>query len=78
MKIRKEDLHESPQTNGNKMLDVTSEMYRSFNEKLAFQEGDPTWLLAIKLLGRGFGILFMLFLSPFVLIGLFIAFAAVL
>lgn len=78
MKIRKEELYESSQKNGNKMLEVTSEMYRSFNEKVAFQEGDPTWLLAIKLLGRALGILFMLFLSPFVLIGLFIAFAAVL
>lgn len=78
MKIRKEDLREEPKTSDNGILQTTGDAYRTFNDWVAFRENDPMWLLILKLVGRVFGILIMVILSPFIVIGLAIAFAAVL
>jgi hypothetical protein len=78
MKIRKEDLRGTPPQGGSELLNATGNAYRSFNDWVAFGENDPIWLITMKLLGRIFGILIMIILSPFVIIGLVIAFAAVL
>ncbi len=77
MKIRKEELHAGEQSR-HEMAEWTAQRYRTFNDWVAFREGDPMWLLVAKLTGRFLGIVTMVILSPFLLIGLMIAFAAVL
>ena len=62
----------------NQMMDQTQKMYRGFNDYVAFRDDDPTWMLAYKLVLRFLGVVLMIILSPFLLIGLFIAFIAVL
>ncbi len=62
----------------NQMMDQTQRIYRSFNDYVAFRDDDPTWMLAYKLVLRFIGIVIMIALSPFLIIGLFIAFIAVL
>ena len=62
----------------NKMLDATRSSYRSFSDYVAFRDDDPAWMLLYKLILRFLGVVFMIALSPFLLIGLTIAFAAVL
>lgn len=62
----------------NKMLAATQSSYRSFSDYVAFREDDPAWMIVYKLLLRLLGVVFMIALSPFVLIGLIVAFAAVL
>ncbi|MEL6659024.1 MAG: hypothetical protein AAFP77_06955 [Bacteroidota bacterium] len=52
--------------------------YRQFSDYVAFREGDPIWMLAYKILLQFIGFVFMLLLSPFLIIGLIIAIAAVL
>lgn len=60
-----------------KMMDWTGSKYRSFKDYVAFRDDDPTWMLAYKLVLRFLGILFMIILSPFLILGLLIAFMAV-
>lgn len=60
-----------------KMMDWTGQKYRSFMDYIAFRDDDPTWMLGYKLVLRVLGILFMIILSPFLLLGLAIAFMAV-
>lgn len=77
MKIRKEDLHDDKPQAGSELLKATSQAYRTFDDWVSFKDNDPTWLLSLKVIGRLFGILIMIILAPFVIIGLIIAFAAV-
>lgn len=77
MKIRKEDLHTDKPQGGSELLKATSRAYRTFDDWVSFREDDPMWLLSVKLIGRLFGILIMIILAPFVIVGLIIAFAAV-
>ncbi|NUQ26156.1 MAG: hypothetical protein HUU34_19575 [Saprospiraceae bacterium] len=77
MKIRKEELHADEQQARHEMAEWTAQRYRTFNDWVAFREGDPMWLLVAKLTGRFFGIAIMVILSPFIAIGLLLAFIAV-
>jgi hypothetical protein len=61
-----------------KMMDWTGKKYRNFMDYVAFRDDDPTWMLAYKLVLRLFGILFIIILSPFLLLGLALAFMAAL
>lgn len=78
MKIRKEELRADEAFSRQDMTEWTANRYRSFNDWVAFRQGDPVWLLAGKLLMRFVGIAIMIILSPFLIIGLLVAFAAVL
>jgi hypothetical protein len=75
MKIRKEDTR---QENQNQIVEWTGNTYRNFNDYVAFREGDGIFMMGIKLLLRFAGIAFMIILSPFVIVGMLIAFLAVL
>lgn len=59
-------------------LEEASQAYNAFNRFVAFRDDDSTLVMAGKLLLRFLGIFIMILLSPFLLIGLAIAFAAVL
>ena len=52
--------------------------YRRFEDYVRFTDDDPLWMLAYKLALRFIGIIIMIILSPFLIIGLTIAFLAVL
>lgn len=54
----------------------TGKKYRKFMDYVAFRDDDPTWMLGYKLALRFLGILFMIILSPFLILGLFLAFIA--
>lgn len=60
-----------------KVMDWTGKKYRSFKDYVAFRDDDPTWMLGYKLVLRFLGVLFMILLSPFLILGLAIAFMAV-
>jgi hypothetical protein len=77
MKIRKEELHAEEQQARHEMAEWTAQQYRTFNDWVAFRQGDPMWLLLAKLTGRFLGIVIMVILSPFIAIGLLLAFIAV-
>ncbi len=59
------------------VLDFTQGSYRKFNDYVEFRPNDPIWMLGYKLVLRFIGVLIMIALSPFLIIGLTIAFAAV-
>ena len=56
------------------VLSYTKTTYRKFSDYVAFRDDDPIWMLIYKLFLRLVGIVFALILSPFVLIGLVLAF----
>lgn len=59
------------------MMDWSGQKYRSFQDYVAVREDDAGWMVAYKLFLRITGIAIMIILSPFLLIGLTIAFVAV-
>lgn len=59
-------------------LQTARQTYNAFDNFVAIREDDSTLVMAFKLLLRFIGIFVMILLSPFLIIGLFIAFAAVL
>ena len=70
---------DSPSENiSNDLLEKSRGAYRSFEDYVRFTDNDPIWMLAYKLTLRFIGIGIMILLSPFLLIGLTIAFLAVL
>lgn len=77
MRVYPEDLAKKEQTALNSMLQSTRSSYRTFSDYVAFRDDDPVWMLFYKLVLRFLGIVFAIFISPFALIGLIIAFAAV-
>lgn len=77
MKIRPEEKSQKDANMAGQMLDWTGQKYRNFNDYVAFREYDSLPVMAFKIILRFFGILIMLLLSPFLIIGLLIAFAAV-
>ncbi len=58
-------------------LESARKTYNAFDNFVTIREDDSTLAMAFKLLLRLFGIFVMILLSPFLIIGLFIAFAAV-
>ena len=77
MKIRLEDLKSEEPNVAQKMMTGIGKQYRSFNDYVAFQDNDTLGMLTFKIMLRLVGIIFMLLISPFVILGLIIAFAAV-
>ena len=70
---------DTPVENGeDSLLGKSRGAYRSFEDYVRFTDNDPLWMLAYKLTLRFIGIGIMILLSPFLLIGLTIAFLAVL
>lgn len=59
-------------------LQTARQTYNAFDNFVTIREDDSTLVMAGKLLLRFIGIFIMILLSPFLVIGLFIAFAAVL
>lgn len=75
MKIRPDD----PQKNKTEvpsedMLDWAGKLYQRFNRMVSLNEDDPIWMLTIKVIGRFIGMLVILALSPFFILGLILAF----
>lgn len=62
----------------NKMMASAQDTYSSFDKFITIKEGDHTLVVISKIMLRLLGVLIMILLSPFLLIGLFIAFIAVL
>ena len=50
--------------------------YKSFDEALKIRSGDNFMIKIAKVLGRVLGISLFIFMSPFVILGLFLAFVA--
>lgn len=69
---------DKPHEKSSQITDFTKKKYRSFQDYVAFRDDDSLWMLGYKLVLRFFGIILMIILSPFVIVGLFIAFMAVL
>lgn len=78
MKIRStKDQKEVPNA-VDKFVGYTKNSYRSFQDYVAFRDDDPLWMLTYKIGLQFLGFLLMLILSPFLVLGLTIAIAAVL
>jgi ATP/ADP translocase len=60
-----------------KIVDEARQSYNKFEDFVTIKEGDSTLAVIGKILLRIIGILIMIALSPFLLVGLFIAFIAV-
>lgn len=76
MKIRPDETS-SEQNQTDKILDWTGKNYQSFRSYVQINKEDSTVQVVFKGILSLFGLLIMLILSPFLLIGLIIAFAAV-
>ena len=72
MKFRLDD-DQDQDSAAQKVLDGFGDKYKSFSEYIAFQESDSVLVFLLKLLIKGIGILFMLAISPIVLVVLIIA-----
>ncbi|HMQ45817.1 MAG TPA: hypothetical protein PKA00_04295 [Saprospiraceae bacterium] len=77
MRVYPEDLAKKEQNALDSMLQTTRSSYRTFSDYVAFRDDDPVWMLFYKLVLRFLGLIFTIVISPFVVIGLIIAFAAV-
>ena len=60
------------------LMEKSRGAYRRFEDYVRFTDDDPLWMLTYKLALRFLGIIVMIILSPFLVIGLTIAFLAVL
>lgn len=61
---------------GEKAVKEAQKAYGQFEELVAFKEDDSTLMLIGKVLLRLLGILVLIILSPFLLVGLLLAFMA--
>ena len=77
MKIRMNEDQSEQSYLHDKMLDGASQTYRSFRDYVTIQQDDSTGVMLFKLSLNLLGLVFMILLSPFFIIGLTIAFAAV-
>ena len=71
------DSSPQPETPHEKIVRETREQYEAFNRLVTVQKGDNLLTAIGKVTLRVLGIAFMIALSPFLFIGLAIAFAAV-
>ena len=78
MKIRSSKDEPQAPNSVDQFLGYTQKSYRSFQDYVQFRENDPLWMLTYKVFLQLVGFVFMLLLSPFLIIGLLIAIAAVL
>lgn len=74
MKIKLDELEPKP---GSRVMGVAASIYGVFDRWSAAKEGDSTLKLAMKLVIKFTGVAVMILLSPFLVIGLTIAFIAV-
>jgi hypothetical protein len=77
MKVRS-DKNDTTAKTHNKLMDWTGKNYQSFREYVKVSEKDSRSTVILKGIASMFGILLMVLLSPFLILGLIIAFAAVL
>jgi len=77
MKIRPDEPTDQKNST-DKLLDWTGKNYQSFRSYVQVTEGDSKVQVIFKGILSLFGLLIMLLLSPFLIVGLIIAFAAVL
>ena len=77
MRIRPDEPGAKDESIHGKMLEGASKSYRSFKDYVSIQEDDTIGVVLFKGALHFLGIIFMILLSPFFLIGLTIAFAAV-
>jgi len=73
MKVRLDESDPDEDSAAQKVLGGVSEKYSNFNNLVAFNDADSIPIFLVKLLARVIGILFMLALSPIVLIILVVA-----
>ena len=78
MRIRSSKDEKSEPNALDSFVGYTSKSYRQFSDYVSFREDDPLWMLSYKILLQFIGFVIMLLLSPFLIIGLLIAIAAVL
>ena len=78
MKIRSTKGQKEVPNAVDKFVGYTKNSYRSFQDYVAFRDDDPLWILTYKIGLQFLGFLLMLILSPFLVLGLTIAIAAVL
>lgn len=78
MKFRLDDEQQDQDSAAQKVLDGVGSKYKSFNEYVAFQESDSILVFLLKLLLKAVGILFMLAISPIVLVIIIFAILVVL
>jgi hypothetical protein len=77
MKVRDNESNEHEETIHGKMIDGATQSYRSFKDYVSIRKDDSLGMTIFKAGLHFLGIIFMLLLSPFFIIGLTIAFAAV-
>mgnify|MGYP005666333205 CR=1 FL=1 len=77
MRVRFNPSEDDPQDPANKMLDWTNQSYRSYKDFVTIRDDDPIWTVIAKAALNFFGLILMIVLSPFLIIGLTIAFIAV-
>ena len=77
MKIRPTDLQDNNPNAGQKLLAWSGQKYSIFNNYVAFQADDSVGMMIFKFGLRIIGFIILLALSPFLILGLIIAFAAV-
>lgn len=63
---------------GDQLADKAKAAYQWWDHLATFHPEDPWWLGGLKLVFRAVGIIVLLILSPVILIGIFVAFMAVL
>ena len=73
MKFRLDDDQQDQDSAAQKVLDGVGDKYKSFSEYVAFQESDSIPVFLIKLFVKAVGILFMLAISPIVVVVLIVA-----
>ena len=78
MKIRSSKDRSDQPNAVDKFVGYTSKSYRSFQDYVRFRDDDPLWMLAYKLFFQFVGIIIMVALSPFVILGFIIAVLVVL
>lgn len=76
MKIRPDEI-KTTSNDPSKLLDWTGKNYKSFRDYVQIREEDSKLMVIFKGMLSIFGIIVMVLLSPFLLLGLIIAFAAV-
>ncbi len=78
MENKEKDTPEKEATNTNKILDKTTETFKWWNRLSSINAEDPIWLGFLKISFRIVGILIMLLISPFVILGLLLGITAAL
>lgn len=71
------DTPDKPNKPGEELAEKAQAAYRWWDDLARLNSEDPVWLMLAKLSVRVIGILVLLAMSPFILLGVLLAFAAV-